>query len=36
MSFGKILNTYIQDLWAISANVNKFFGLFATHSFANF
>ena len=31
----KIL-TYRQDLWAISANVNIYFGLVVTHSFTNF
>ena len=28
--------TYRQDLWAISANVNIYFGLVVTHSFTNF
>ena len=30
------LDTYHQDLWAISANVNNYCGLFATHLFRNF
>ena len=33
--FGKI-PTYNQDLLAIFAKVNNYFGLFATHSFTNF
>ena len=31
-----ILSTYHQDLWAISANANNYFRLFATHFFTNF
>ena len=27
---------YHQDLWAVSANVKKYFGKFKTHSFTNF
>ena len=34
-SFFKI-HTYHQDLWGISANVNNYLGLFATHYFTNF
>ena len=32
LSFGKI-PTYHQYLWVISANINNYFGLFATHFF---
>ena len=35
LSFGKIPK-YHQNLWDISANVNNYFGLFATHSFKKF
>ena len=35
LSFDNIVHIIPQDLWEVSANVNKYIVLFATHYFTN-
>ena len=36
LSFDNIVHIIPQDLWEVSANVNKYIVLFATHYFTNY